>query len=168
MSIARVSRPRHAWSSVEDEKLIVAYEHGGMPAAYAAFPSLRAKQISGRVSWFRTCDKQRILTRERREEAKRIRIATPLPPSAPKKVMPPVPPLNSGDREYLRRRLEYVFAAISHERNVAIESVRVAVLDWAREISKPKPITIETETNAVDRAYGDAAVTVSFKFGSRG
>ena len=167
MSATRIARPRHEWSTVEDEKLIVAYEQGGMPACYAAFPSLRAKQISGRVSWLRTSGEQkRLQTAARRAEDKRSRV--PLMPTLPKKSVVPIAKLNPGQREHLRKRIEYEIARFAVEIQAPIVSVRLAMADWASETNRPPLLTIETETNAVDRAYGDAAVTVSFKFGSRG
>ena len=166
MNATRIARPRHEWSRIEDEKLIVAYEQGGMPACYTAFPSLRAKQISGRVSWLRTSGEQkRLQTARRRAEEKRARIT--LMPNA-KKAVVQIPKLDNGEREYLRRRIEHEIERIATELQVGIASVRLAMADWAVDVKRPDLLTIETETNAVDRAYGDAAVTVSFKFGARG
>ena len=156
------------WTPDMKARLISSFAAGGMKAAYAAFPELRARQVNRKLQDLRDVEKIKGKRDARRTAMEVSRKNSPAGPPTPVRPLVVIPRLNPGQCDYVRRRVEHDLAVIASELKVPVESVRLALYEVAAAELKAKPLYIETETNAVDRAYGYAAVTVSFKFGARG
>ena len=163
MNLARVN-----WTPEMKARLIAAFAAGELKAAYAAFPELRSRQVNRKLQDIHDVKRIKSARDARRAAMELSRKNSPVGPSTPARLVVVIPRLNPGQCDYVRRRVEHEMAVIASELKVSADSVRLALYEIAAAELKPKPLRIETETNAVDRAYGDAATTVSFKFGARG
>jgi len=161
--MAKKLGPFTVWTTDMIAKLEYARANGGIRAAYAALPQLSHQAVSSKYY-----EPNKLAKRKAKLAGTLVEKPYPIITLRPKERHLCTLPADSVEYIRRRRRLRFEIARIAGEISVPTEAVRAATIDWAMEETKPKPMTIETETNAVDRAYGDASTTVSFKFGSRG
>ena len=152
MSVQRV------WTEEQKSELLRAYKRGGLALAHSLYPEMTRKAVSTFVGRLRSTrgDRSQLMVRP-----------CGIPVDVRRKTVA-VQALGSADKDYVRKRIDFTILQLSSEIGARADSVKAAILDWASREMLQKPLEIETETNAVDCAYGDAAKTVSFKFGTRG
>ena len=135
-----------------------------MKAAYAAFPELRARQVNRKLQDLRDVEKIKGKRDARRTAMEVSRKNSPAGPPTPVRPLVVIPRLNPGQCDYVRRRVEHEMAVIASELKVSADSVRLALYEVAAAELKAKPLYIETETNAVDRAYGETDTSHHFRY----
>ena len=155
--MAKKLGPFTVWTTDMIAKLEYARANGGIRAAYAALPQLSHQAVSSKYY-----EPNKLAKRKAKLAGTLVEKPYPIITLRPKERHLCTLPADSV--EYIRRRLRFEIARIAGETSVPTEAVRAATIDWAMEETKPKPMTIETETNAVDRAYGETDTSHHFRY----
>ena len=138
------------WTGANLERLRKEYEAGGMAAARAAFPDKSIKALKN-ILLKHQIRRRLFATREREIldaslGATLVVVTQPVvtPPRTPAPVPIPIKArkvhggaCDRGDREHIRKRLEYVVAVLSSELRRTTDSIRNEIRDLAKDGFRP-------------------------------